>query len=202
MKLSRPSLGTLLGGLALFVALGGTAVAATGTIVNIADPGNASRVAKVDAAGRLQVGGLVNERPLPPTDLWRVAAAVGGFTCQVVATPPPGKAIVVRDLSISVYDGVPADFDGSHFIGVYNNATCTGAPVWDMVPMDNGTTTVQFDPGVSVPTSQSLSAIDFSAGTYGFEIYAHGYLVASAYVPNTAVSSGKTAADPRAPAGR
>jgi len=55
MNFSRPSTGAILGGLALFVALGGTAVAAA-TVVNIADPTTPSRVAHVDAAGRLEVG--------------------------------------------------------------------------------------------------------------------------------------------------
>jgi hypothetical protein len=45
-----------LGGLALFVALGGTAAAATGSLVNIADPSNSADVAHVDSSGRLQVG--------------------------------------------------------------------------------------------------------------------------------------------------
>jgi hypothetical protein len=50
----RPSAGVVLGFVALCVALGGTALAATGQLVNIADPGNASQVAKVDTAGSLQ----------------------------------------------------------------------------------------------------------------------------------------------------
>ena len=50
----RPSTGTILGGIALFVALGGTALAATGQLVNIADPSNSSYVAKVDSSGALR----------------------------------------------------------------------------------------------------------------------------------------------------
>lgn len=46
----------MLGGLALFVALGGTAAAATGSLVNIADPSNSADIAHVDSSGRLQVG--------------------------------------------------------------------------------------------------------------------------------------------------
>jgi hypothetical protein len=56
MRFSRPSTGTILGAVALFIALGGTALAATGTIVNIADPTTASHVAHVDSNGRLEVG--------------------------------------------------------------------------------------------------------------------------------------------------
>jgi hypothetical protein len=57
MRLSRPSTGTILGGVALFVALGGTALAATGTVVNIADPTTPANVAKVDATGALKTAG-------------------------------------------------------------------------------------------------------------------------------------------------
>ena len=38
----------------MFVALGGTALAATSTIVNIADPTTPSHVARVDATGKLE----------------------------------------------------------------------------------------------------------------------------------------------------
>jgi hypothetical protein len=57
MQFSRPSTGTILGGIALFVALGGTALAATGTVVNIADPVTASQVARVDRTGALKTVG-------------------------------------------------------------------------------------------------------------------------------------------------
>src|SRR3954447_15978376 len=53
-KLRRPSTGTILGFLALGVALGGTAFAATGQLVNIADPANSAYVARVDSAGNLR----------------------------------------------------------------------------------------------------------------------------------------------------
>jgi hypothetical protein len=68
-RLRRPSPGMVVALLALFVALGGTALAATGTIVNIADPRTAANVAKVDATGALKtagtatVGGSVAETP-------------------------------------------------------------------------------------------------------------------------------------------
>lgn len=202
MKLSRPSFGTVLGGLALFVALGGTAAAATGTIVNIGDPNNASRVAAVDAANRLQVGGLVNERPLPPTELWRAAAAVIGSGCQVIGTPPAGKGVVVRDFTVTVSDGSGTDFNGSHYIAVYSNTTCSGGAVWDVVPTSNGTTIATFDPGFALPASSGLSAINFSGGTFIFEVYAHGYAVAPAYLPSTAVAPSTGKRDAEVPASR
>ena len=49
MRIARPGTGTILGGLALFVALGGTAAAAAPTVVNIADPAAPAQKAKVGA---------------------------------------------------------------------------------------------------------------------------------------------------------
>jgi hypothetical protein len=65
----RPSTGTVLGSIALFVALGGTALAATGQLVNIADGTNAAYLAKVSSAGALQVAGTakVNDGSGPLT---------------------------------------------------------------------------------------------------------------------------------------
>src|SRR5438552_1758168 len=57
MHFSRPSIGTILGGVALFIALGGTALAATGQIVNIADPTTPANMAKVDSTGALKTAG-------------------------------------------------------------------------------------------------------------------------------------------------
>jgi hypothetical protein len=54
MRINRPSTGLLVGGLALFVALGGTAAAATGQLVNIADPTHATWVAHVDSGGAVK----------------------------------------------------------------------------------------------------------------------------------------------------
>jgi hypothetical protein len=60
----RPSTGTVLGLLALFVALGGTALAATGQLVNIADGTNAAYLAKVDSTGALKT--TTTAPPTPP----------------------------------------------------------------------------------------------------------------------------------------
>jgi hypothetical protein len=58
MRFSRPATGTVLGAIALFVALGGTALAGA-TVVNIADPTTPANVAKVDATDKLQISGSV-----------------------------------------------------------------------------------------------------------------------------------------------
>lgn len=73
MCFSRPSTGTILGGVALFVALGGTALASTGQLVNIADPTTATNLAKVDSSGALKTSG---------------SAAVSGFVGQTIPKNP------------------------------------------------------------------------------------------------------------------
>src|SRR4051812_31149575 len=50
----RPSPAAVLAFIALMVALGGTALAATGQLVNITDPTNAANKAAVDAGGALK----------------------------------------------------------------------------------------------------------------------------------------------------
>jgi hypothetical protein len=52
----RPSPALIVAFVALLVALGGTALAATGQLVNIVDPGSSSQKARVDSSGALRVG--------------------------------------------------------------------------------------------------------------------------------------------------
>lgn len=54
MRGHRPSPALIVAFLALVVALGGTALAATGQLVNITDPGTSSHKAKVDSSGALK----------------------------------------------------------------------------------------------------------------------------------------------------
>src|SRR3954465_15545397 len=118
MRSVKFSPGTVLGGLALFVALGGTALAATGQLVNIADGNDATKVAHVDAAGKLNVGdgtgpmtvdGTVTSQQAPATAFWRSAGAISGGSsgCTTIATPPAGKAIILKTLTLNVY-GAPS----------------------------------------------------------------------------------------------
>jgi hypothetical protein len=52
----RPSPALIVAFVALVVALGGTALAATGQLVNIVDPGSPSQKARVDSSGALRTG--------------------------------------------------------------------------------------------------------------------------------------------------
>lgn len=87
----RPSPALVVAFIALLIALGGTAYAATATIVNIADPTTPANVAKVDATGALKtsVVGTVNVRPLQPATPFNFTALSftdGGQTGQFAPT--------------------------------------------------------------------------------------------------------------------
>src|SRR4051794_18390703 len=106
----RPHTATIVAFAALLVALGGTALAATGTIVNIADPSDAAKVAHVDAAGKLFVGdgsgalsvdGTVTAQSAAANAFWRFGNSGTGTACRVIATPPTGKAAILKTLSVN-----------------------------------------------------------------------------------------------------
>jgi hypothetical protein len=194
MSFSRPSTGTILGAVALFVALGGTALAATGTIVNIADPTTASHVAKVDASGRLQIaGGPVSLTGTATTQLAAPSAYIHAFgfnngpSCQAVATPPAGKAMIVRDVRIDVYQDPSPGI--SQLVALYNDTTCSNL-VADVNPATIGETVLPFDPGLGVAAGSALSAI--TNGSVAAEVYTDGYSVPSNQVPATPAAATRT----------
>ena len=86
----KPSPGTVLGLIALVVAMAGSAFAATGQLVNIADGGDPARLAHVNSSGQLQtqVNGSITSRDAVPADLYRARANANGTSCVAVATPP------------------------------------------------------------------------------------------------------------------
>jgi hypothetical protein len=192
MRFSRPSTGTVLGAIALFVALGGTALAATGTVVNIADPTNAANLAHVNPAGALQTTGSVTNtvtvQIAPPsayihTTTFAVTSTRG---CLVLATPPAGKAMVVREARVDVFgDPTPGpDQD----ITIYSDTTCT-KQVADVNPGTVGETVLPFDPGLGIPANSGLSAR--ATGAAEAEVYTDAYSVPSGSVPAIAATPSK-----------
>jgi hypothetical protein len=189
MRLSRrPSPGTALGAVALFVALGGTALAATGQIVNVADPSNAAHVAHVDATGHLQVAGpvsgTVTSQQAPPSNLVHIAALqVRNFACVVIATPPAGKALIVQQIRLNVFQA-PASGDR---ILIYANSTCADSGIVSIVSEPAvGQLTVPFAAGTPIPAGSGVSVI--VSGTFQVEAFTDGYVVPGAQVPPTAAT--------------
>jgi hypothetical protein len=195
-RISRPSAGTILGALALFVALGGTAMAAA-TVVNIADPTTPSRIAHVDNNGRLMVGdgsgalsvdGTVNVQAAPPSSyLHQTGFGTSSNGCTVVARPPSGKAMIVRDVRVDVYQD-PSPGVGQ-LIAIYSDSTCSTL-VGDVNPSTVGETVLPFDPGLGIAASSSLSIV--AQGSVAAEVYTDGYSVPPGQVPALATAPNQT----------
>lgn len=192
MRIKRPSVGTVLGGLALFVALGGTALAATSTIVNIADPATPSHVAHVDANGRLEVGDGsgpmtvdgYTQTAAPSTFFHSNALNLGlSSGCVVLATPPTGKALVIREVKVDTV-GNPATGGNAvnNYVHLFSDTTCTHV-IGGVHPGAVGLTVVPFDPGLGIPTKSGLSVK--VTGALELDAYADGFSVPSAQVPSS-----------------
>src|ERR1700733_5221329 len=192
MRIKRPSIGTVLGALALFVALGGTALAATSTIVNIADPTTPSHVAHVDATGKLEVSD--GSGPMTVDGYTQTAAPSTFFHsnalslelnsgCVVLATPPAGKALVIREVKIDAVGNTNTGGDGSNnYVHVFSDKTCTNL-IAGVHPAETGLTVDPFDPGLGIPANSGLSVK--ITGSLEVDAYADGFSVPSSEVPGS-----------------
>jgi hypothetical protein len=190
MRFSRPITGTVLGATAVFIALGGTAFAAGATVVNIADPTNPANVAKVDASGKLQTSGSVTntvntELTAPSAYLHTATFGLNSSQgCVTFATPPSGKAMILREVRIDVFS-LTATGPAQNVV-IDTGARCDGSPVADVNPATVGETVLPFDPGLGIKAGSGLSG--FVDGTVQAEVYTDGYSVPSAAVPSTTVT--------------
>lgn len=198
MRFSRPSTGTILGAIALFIALGGTALAATATVVNIADPTTPAHVAHVDASGRLEVGdgsgpltvdGTVTTQQATPANYVHVATLglTSGRGCVEIAAPPTNRAMIVTDVKIDVFSDPSPGPD--QYVRVFSDPSCQTA-VADVNPSGVGQTLVPFEPGVGIAAGSQLSAI--VSGSVEAEAYTDGYAVAQSVVPARPQARGRT----------
>jgi hypothetical protein len=118
----------------------GTAAATAGQIVNVSDPVNAN-TAKVDSAGRLEVGdgagalsvdGTVSTRPAAPASPWRAATNITAPSPGVAIAGPSSAPINLTSLSLSTDapsgSGVEVTLIGMH---VPSGATTCNAPLFD-----------------------------------------------------------------------
>jgi hypothetical protein len=189
MKVRMPhnAAALLLGGLAVVIASTGTAVAATGQIVNIADPTTAANKAKVDSSGRLNVTGPVTANPAAPSTFFHGVGSInssGG--CVPVYIPPAGKAAVVLNLQATAYAiGTPSGSLLRFWISS-TSSPCGSAPTMFMAVGDKPATVVQsLQAGWGIPTGSALYADVFNAGDEWLAT-AQGYTTASATVPAAA----------------
>jgi hypothetical protein len=173
------------------VALGGTALAATGQLVNIADKTNAANIAKVDANGKLNVGDGSGSLTVDGTTTGAEAAAStlyhslafpnssGG--CVSLATPPTGKALIIKSVALdTVIIGTPGS---GVFAGFYLGTSGCESLVLEINPPGVGLINQPFEPGLAVPAGKRLWVNTFSISS---DVYAYGYTVPSGAVPASA----------------
>jgi hypothetical protein len=158
------------------VAVGGVfaataAIATTATQVNVADPTVASRVSKVDVGDRLAV------QEVPPASFYHSAhGGLGsGLGCVVVATPPSGKALIIRQVRVDAYSNSGG---GTVYISV---GTDCDSLVGDVTATTIGPSTTTFDPGLAIPHGSALSVS--IAGAIDADVYVDGYRVDANVVP-------------------
>jgi hypothetical protein len=189
MRFGKPSPALVVAIIALIAALAGTALAATGQIVNIADGTTVSNLAKVDSTGKLNVGdgsgsmtvdGAVREANLGTFTRFTVFPATN--TCAKLAAPPAGKALVVKTIHADMYQ---VDAPGANrYIAFYVGANpCVGGHVLTLHPDGVGLDTVPFEPGLIVPGGQELNVV-VTAGVSA-ELFGTGYTVSASGVPGS-----------------
>jgi hypothetical protein len=202
MRIGKPSPALVVAIIALCVAAGGTAYAATGSLVNITDPVNAAQKAKVDTAGRLNVGdgsgaltidGSTTSRESPTNLLFRSQAFPSG-TCSVLATPPPGRALIIKSIAVDVI-GLTSPAGGGTYAGFWLGSSSCESFVMDINPPGVGLINQPFEPGLAVPAGKSLWVYSNAISS---EVFAFGYSVPASAVPAAAaVATTGTAAKAR-----
>jgi hypothetical protein len=199
MRFPRPTPALVVAMLALLVALGGTAVAtikATGTATNIVDPTTATRIAKVDAAGKLYVGdgagpltveGAVTASNALPKDFAKLVLATSSGTCFSVGFPS-GKALVIRSIFVDV-TFPPNPPNAGTYWALRGGKTCSGPDIIaEHPPNIHGGRSITLEPGRTVPASEtgiSLWIPSSGASFMGAALYVHGYWVPANAVPAT-----------------
>lgn len=159
--------------IALATTFAATAAMAAASDVNIADPNATSRVAKVEVGNRLAV------QEVSPATFYHSDAFPAGENCFKVATPPAGKALIIRQVRLNVYQN-PSPGPGQDIL-IFVSANCTTDEVADVNPQGIGQVTTTFDPGVAVPNGSFLSVLVL--GSVDAEVFADGYKVDASVAP-------------------
>jgi hypothetical protein len=181
--------GLVLGIIAVVIAITGTALAATGQLVNIADGSNAARLAKVDSTGSLQVGGSVVAKPASARYFTHFVHNGGGNgTCSAVANAPADRALVIQDLTLDSYS-MPSP-QSNHATFYVGTSGCT-TYVYDITPGGIGMDHNAFDPGLVVPAGQSLFTLE--SPSYYANVYGTGYTIPAADAPATVSATNSSA---------
>jgi hypothetical protein len=174
----------------------GNALATVGSVVNISDRSAAANFAKVDSTGKVAVGdgsgpltvdGSTTSREWGATNALFRSFAFPNTTCRALATPPAGKALIIKSIALDTLS-VTSPAGGGKFASFYVGTSGCQNFVMDINPSGVGLINQPFEPGLGVPAGQRLwvFALDISA-----EAFAFGYTVASSAVPASATSTSK-----------
>jgi hypothetical protein len=194
MSFGKPSPAMVVAIIAVVAATGGTAYAASGQLVNIVDPGNAAQAAKVDAAGKLNVGdgsgaltvdGTTTSRESPPSTLFHsFTFPPANGACVPLATPDAGKALVIKSVTLDTF--VIDTAAAGRFAGLWLGANGCENLIMEINPPGVGLLNQPFEPGLGVPAGQRLwifgSNITSQASAFGYSVPANA-------VPVPAVSA-------------
>ena len=158
------------------------------TNVAITDPGGVNRV-KVNSAGALSaaVSGSVTANAALPTSLFHKDTLPGQATWGLIATPPPGKALVITSIAIDASQvPTPGQNDMTDFVIDTKTATCNlqenPIPVGSVHPATVGVHTIAVPNGVVVPANRALCAASWG-DNYFADAMVFGYLVPAASAP-------------------
>lgn len=150
--------------------------------VNVVDPIAPTRAARVDIGNRLAV------QDVPPSTYFHAGIGVGSGTfCAHLAGPPSGKALIVRQVRVSVLSQGSAT--GYPYVLFYTGTNCNVGPVGEILPNAVGgqPIVVTWDPGLAIADGEFIGVLDSSS--YNVDVYLDGYTVASSVVP---VAGGQT----------
>ena len=127
--------------------------------------------------------GTTTSREAPPNTLFR-SSAFPGTTCLPLATPPAGKALVIKSVALDTFaiDSPGAGKFAALWLGVNG---CENL-VMEINPPGVGLQNQPFEPGLAVPAGQRLWVSAFSISS---EADAFGYAVPASAVPATTVSA-------------
>jgi hypothetical protein len=187
--------------LILVVGIPGT-VWAVDTFSNVAveDPVTGVK-ASVDSSKRLKVGDGSGAMTVDGTTTGAEAAANTLFhsatfppsagTCTAVATPPGGKALIVKSVALNTYS-VASPGTGRNGVFYLGTDGCE-VLVMDINPPGVGVINQPFEPGLGVPAGKRLWV---STNNIAAEVYAFGYSVPASAVPASSSSSASKEARP------
>jgi hypothetical protein len=100
--------------------------------------------------------------------------------CTAIATPPAGKSLVIKSLMSNTYIN-PTPGSG-HFIYFYVGTGCVASSVVGSInPGGIGIDSLSFEPGLVVPSGQSL--FFYKSSTIQSEVFGTGYSIPSVWGP-------------------